>query len=229
MPVSDKVRLALWWGVAVVLLVGAVMYVWQPFATRRVDRVAKGFLQAVFEGDGQRFYEFLHPVDQAELELTPEKCQHLLNEVVLPKFQGCRVVRWEPPIVDWENRFGSALVTLSCDGKPLGFFVNVGEMPGVGGTVRLGNFFNVLWGFEEIRRYGKVLEGREYEEMILEGIRRDKDKLEQIGIKGRATGKGYVLPWREWIADLERRIKEQRETEARVKELEKKWMEGEKR
>jgi hypothetical protein len=212
----QKVRLALGWGVALVLLVGAVVYVWQPFATRRADRVAGGFLRAVFEGDGQRFYEFIHPLDQSALELTPEKCQRLLNEVVLPKFQGCKVVEWARPRMGGEG-YGYAWVELECGGKRSQFGMNAGEVTGVGGTVGLNLFLQFVWDWEFYHRYGRWSSG--YLESSIEGVKRDMEKLEAIGIKGWSVwkDKGYVLPWREWLADAERRFKEQRERSARVR------------
>ncbi len=113
---SRKVRVVFWWVVSLVLFAGAVLYVFQPFAVRRVDRVADSFLRAVFERDGKAFYEFLHPADKAELELTPEQCQRLLGEVILQKFRRCKVVKWNEPLFfqgyPREVRTGAVTVTL---------------------------------------------------------------------------------------------------------------------
>ncbi len=204
---SRKVRAVFWWVVSLVLFAGAVLYVFQPFAVRRVDRVADSFLRAVFERDGKAFYEFLHPVDKAELELTPEQCQRLLDEVILPKFRGCKVVAWAGPHSGGSG-LGYSWVVLECDGKRKTFGINAGDVSGIGGTVGINLLLKFVWDWEYERRYGRWSSG--YLESCLEGVKRDRAKLEEIGIKGWATWKGYALPWGEWLVDAERRFAEQK-------------------
>lgn len=206
---SERVRTVLWWVAALGLIGVAVIYVWPLFSQRRMERVARSFVRAVFEGDGKTFCELILPRDQAALELTPEKCQRLLDEVVLPKFRGCKVVGWDEPHADYRSGFGHTAVNLVCDGKATNFGVNVGWVTGVGGTVSWNNFLKLLWDWDYHRRYGRLSSG--YLESCVDGVRQDLDRLERTGIKGWVSIKGHAISWREWLADAERRLAKERE------------------
>lgn len=205
---SLRGRRSLGWVVSLVCLVGAIWYIWAPCATRRVDRVVAASARALFYGDGKTLYEFTHPMIRAEMELTPEKCQRLLDEVILPKFQGCKVVEFSKPDMG-ESGSAFVFVTLVCNGKREVIAVHAGEVSGVGGTFPLTAFLRYLWAWDYWRRHGMKVRHELIPEV--EGLRRDLETLEAIGLKGWPTGKGHVVPWREWLAKTERRIAEEGE------------------
>lgn len=168
--------------------------------------IADALLGRILEFDSRAVYEGASAEERRSCGLTPERMDRVMAELIKPRLEPFSILgerHVEPPGADqvvWAN------VSV---GNPAGFELplSVELAPDSSGTWA-SSYTKPLfaaWVADWMTTTGRVIDHRGDAEALLFGLRKDRAKLEEIGLSGMASlgSNPTVVTWAEFQAQLE--------------------------
>ena len=173
----------LWVGATLAATIGLVALLLWP--TSMVGH-AKTFLEARSDRDAGRLMRYASPREKEVTGLTRENLQRVLDEIEAPAMEGFRPQRRVMTELMAGGDEGTAYHPhATSQGQPLTYGAEVWRTEeGIYATVLL-SILRSAWHAEGLKRTGKHLPGPgDVQRWQIDGIRRDRAKLESWGLKG---------------------------------------------